>query len=193
MKTIKIACKGAEALNIDDLKELQGELKDLSPEAEAMLWKSIEDDGFAFPFHAWKDPRSRKTYLVSGHQRKRVLVKKRDDEGYVIPKLPVTYVEARDIRHARRRVLQDVAQYGVVTPQGMYDFMVEAKIDYAGLARDFKIPEFDMPSFERGFFPNGDTVDVNFKAKTGSQELDEEGFSKFDHACPKCGFEFDEK
>lgn len=33
----------------------------------------------------------------------------------------------------------------------------------------------------------------NKNNKNGATELDQNDFEKFDHTCPKCGFEFDEK
>lgn len=38
-----------------------------------------------------------------------------------------------------------------------------------------------------------DEINPVIKDVTGAKELSEDDFSEFDHACPKCGFEFDGK
>jgi len=50
---------------------------------------------------------------------------------------------------------------------------------------ELKLADFDVSLL--GF----DEKELEFKEPEGSQELGEDEFSKFDHKCPKCGFEFD--
>lgn len=150
MKTIRVRCQGAESIDLDQLIELQGELKSLSEENYRKLRQEIVSTGYAFPIRCWKKDG---TYtIIGGHQTKRVLMKMRDEEGYLIPSLPVSLVEADSLHEAKRRVLQDVSQYGDVDKQGLYQFTVDAMINPVELSESFKIPDLDMPSFHKEFF-----------------------------------------
>jgi DNA modification methylase len=181
MPTIKIACTGADLLPIDSLLEFQGELKSLSKENYARLKKEIVDTGFAFPFHVWKS--GDKLFLIGGHQRKRTLESMKE-EGFEIPPLPVVYVEATDYKQAKRRVLQDVAQYGTVEKQGLYDFTLDADIKMEDLDASFVIPmiPLDMGSFNAEFFKDAppseepiadaDLQDDDDSGNAGEEEID---------------------
>lgn len=188
MKAIKVACEGVEAIDIAKMKELQGDLKSLSTENYAMLKKEMLDTGFAFPIHLWLDKSTGTRWIVGGHQRKRTLESMRQ-EGYKVPPVPVVYVHAKDIKEARRRVLQDIAQYGQVEHEGLYEFMTEAAIAPGDLAASFKIPEIDMPAFNAEFFH--DDVTGSEEEKKNERDYDQKAPSGFAHTCPRCGFQHD--
>lgn len=189
-RAIRIECKGAETRQLDELVEFQGELKSLSEANYLKFRQELITEGFAFAIHIWKDPSSEKTYVIGGHQRIRTLKKMRDDEGFEIPPLPVSIVFARDWKHAKRRVLQDINQYGKVERQGLYEFMVHADMDVDDIMKSFDIPQVNMESFKAEFFDVPETEDVSFKARKGDRELDESEFQRFDHRCPRCSFEY---
>jgi hypothetical protein len=149
-KQIVIACKGASTADIEDLHELQDDLKELPEAGYEMLKDQILSTGFAFPILVWQDSK-KKLWVVGGHQRKRTLQRLKS-EGFFVPKLPITFVEAANAKEAKRRVLQDVAQYGKINAQGLYDFMDGAKFKYEDVYSSFKLPDFDMGSFETEFF-----------------------------------------
>ncbi len=200
METIRIACTGAARLDIDVLKELQGELKSLSKEAYGMLKKEILTTGFAFPIFVWVNEGTH--WIIGGHQRARTLKTMRN-EGYVIPEIPVIFIEAKDEKEARRRVLQDAAQYGQIERQGLYEFVTEMGLSPGDLASSFKLPELDLPSFNAEFFfdnvgPCIDDTGEGTQLGEGSEpqkgdakEYQPEDFSKFKHKCSRCGFEQD--
>lgn len=150
MKTIRISCQGATTAEVSDLKDLQDDLKELSEASYQALKEEILNTGFAFPIHVWTDPK-KAMWIVGGHQRKRALERLKK-EGFAVPKVPIVLVEAANAKEAKRRVLQDVAQYGKVTPQGLYDFMDVAKFKFEDVYSSFKIPDFDMGAFETKFF-----------------------------------------
>lgn len=183
---VKIACKAAGTIELDDLNELQGNLKILSAESYDRLKHSIGTYGFSFPVHAWKDPKG-KAYILDATQRTRALRKMRD-EGWVVPKLPVAWVSAKDRKEATRKLLAAASQYGEVTPDGLHDFMKKFDIEMADMLEGFKFPEINFSQFEQSYFP--DTKNVSFTAKQGSKELSESDFDEFQHTCPKCGFGF---
>ncbi len=186
-ETIRVAYGKPIPVPISKLNALQGELKELSEQSYVKLRKEIIDTGFAFSPHVWAD-KSGKYWLVDGHQRIATLLRM-EKEGMKIPKIPVTPVEAKDIKEARRRVLQGVSQYGHVTQQGLFDFITAGKMDIEDITLSFDMPEIDLEEFKADFFDKIEPKDVE-----GSQEIFEEDVSsKLVHTCPKCGFSFASK
>ena len=90
-------------LPLDELRFFQGELKELTEVAFHKLRKEILETGFNFAYHAWKNPENNHWYILDGHQRKRVLTKMRDDEGFNVPNLPVVRVMAKNYKAAATR------------------------------------------------------------------------------------------
>lgn len=189
IKTIRIACEGAGTIKIDELIPMQGELKVLSEESYQRLRMSIIELGFSFPVQAWKD--KKKTYILDAHQRVATIKRMRDEEGYKIPPIPVSWVSAISRAEAAKKLLAAASQYGEVTYEGLHEFMKEFNIDMTKLMTEFQFPEINFTQFEQSFFPDEKTV--SFTTKAGSKELGSEEFEDFQHKCPKCGFHFDEK
>lgn len=189
-QSVKIAFeKNMIELSIEELQEFQGNLKSLHSDDYEALKSQILETGFAFPIYVWKSPKNEHK-IIGGHQRLRVL-KQMKLEGIAVPKLPVVVVHADSERMAKQRVLQDASQYGKVERQGLYEFSIENSLDPGMLAKNFKLPEINWPSFNAEFFM--DTVGPSeTKEKQGSVEYSAEDFDKFAHKCPRCGFEFDE-
>lgn len=154
---ITVRCTGAATLNLAELEPFQGELKDLSKEAYESLKNEIVETGFAFPFNVWRS--GGKNYLTGGHQRFRVL-KTLENMGWTIPALPVNWVEAENFKEAKRRVLQDAAQYGKINEDGLYEFMISNEIDAEDLMKSFVLPEVKLPRFVENFFEDGDNDDA---------------------------------
>jgi len=150
IKTIQLACDTKDHLPLEDLEPFQGDLKSLSATEFAKLKGHILKTGFAFPIYVWKSPEGI-NYILGGHQRVRVLTSLKK-EGYVIPSLPVVFIQAASVQDAKKRVLQDVAQFGQVENQGLYEFMTEAGISILDLQQDFKLPDLDMTAFGDEFF-----------------------------------------
>jgi len=176
MKTIRIACDTKDALPLDELQPFQGELKSLSKEDYAKLRKEILETGFAFPVYVWRSPEN-VPFIVGGHQRMRTLKELRDGEQFIIPPVPIVYVHADSFHQAKRRVLQDVAQYGKIENQGLYEFMSEAALSIPELESSFRLPDIDITSFGDEFFrdPTPENIDdappVPLVAKTHMGDL----------------------
>lgn len=149
-KQVLIACEGASTADIKDLHELQDDLKGMDEPSYLAMREEILTTGFAFPIRVWRDAK-KKLWIVGGHQGKHVLTRLQT-EGYSIPKVPISIVHAKNIKEAKRRVLQDITQYGKVKPQGLYDFMIGGGFKYEDIYSSFKLPDFDMGSFETQFF-----------------------------------------
>lgn len=187
-KMIRLACVVEHFIPLEDLVPFQGELKSLSKENYEKLRKEILHTGFAFPVHFWRGADGR-PYIVGGHQRVRVLQELAKEGFKLRDGVPVVEVLASSYQEAKRRVLQDVGQYGHVEEQGMYEFLHESGVDPEDLRKSFDVPGINMDQFIAGHF--GVTKEVSFTAKAGAKELDEGEFQEFDHQCPKCGFHFD--
>ena len=151
MKEIKIAFKeDMVLLSTHEILPFQGDLKSLSKDGYKKLKNEIIETGFAFPIHVWQH--KKKFYSVDGHQRVRV-VEQMKIEGYQFPhKLPCVVVEAKDMKEAKRRVLQGVSQYGKVQEDGLYEFMHDADFSIDEVKDQFDIPDVDLPHFESNFF-----------------------------------------
>lgn len=148
-KTIEIRCHAAATLDIAHMQPFQKDLKSLSKVQFDQLKKAILETGFAFPINIWTDGEN--SYVLGGHQRLRVLQSLRD-EGYDIPPVPVSYIDADSYQQAKVRVLQDVAQYGLIESQGLYEFMDDAEIGVNQLMSDFRLPALNMDEFKAEFF-----------------------------------------
>ena len=184
-KIVRIACEGAGKLALDDLLPFQGELKSLAEEDFMRLRDRILANGFTSPIHVWRN--EGKNFILDGHQRVRTLSEMRK-LGYAVPTLPVDYIEAESYRKAKDVLLSHASQFGRVERDGLYEFVIDAGIDPGALA-GFRLPEIDLPSFNAEFFHDGI---LDGEAATGAKELGSDGFSAFDHKCPRCGFEFDD-
>jgi DNA modification methylase len=152
MKQIRIACKGAIELDYKELNELQGDLKDLSEEDYLKLETEILETGFAFTPHIWKDEKKKKWFLVDGHQRIRVVRVMVEQKGYSCPPIPCSIVEAKDLKEAKRRVLQGTSQYGKMTEDGLYEFSTSAELSLKQLTDSFRLPDIDMEHFGANFY-----------------------------------------
>ncbi len=187
-KTVSISCQGADTIDIDSLADFQGKLKILSDEAFEKLKLSIVELGFSFPVAAWKH--RNKIFILDAHQRVATLKRMRD-EGYFIPNLPVVWVHAKDRHEAAKKLLAATSQYGEVSPDGLYEFMMEFNLSMDEMIESFKFPEINFATFDNSYFAEG--KEVSFTAKIGSKELSEGDFQRFDHVCPKCNFQFSDK
>lgn len=148
-RQIEIKCQGSDLIEIDELTEFQGKLKKLSEEAYQRLKHSILSLGFSFPVAVWKY--RNKSMILDAHQRVTALKRMRS-EGYIIPKLPVVWVEAENPQEAARKVLAATSQYGEVQVDGLHYFMEEFNLEMPDLENTFKFPEIDFDSFRMTYF-----------------------------------------
>lgn len=143
-KTIRIACEGTTTVILDELKELQS-YKELSTEAYGKMKESILKLGFSFPVLFWEDNDGTK-YVIDAHQRKRVLMKMRSEDGFAIPPLPAVRIHAKDKREAKEKILAQESQYGKITQEGLYEFINEEgfELDPIELESFVEIDEFQF-------------------------------------------------
>ncbi len=185
-KMIKISCDTGTQVSYKALLDFQGDLKELSEENFNKLSAEITKTGFAFAPHAWKNPDDKKWYLLDGHQRVKTIARL-VEQGYNIDKLPIVSVQAKSFKEAKRRVLQASSQYGEMTNQGLYNFMLKNDITFDEIVGSFELPTIDLSNLNSLFVPPNDD---EHKLATGSQEISSEQFSTLQHKCPRCGFQF---
>jgi hypothetical protein len=155
-KIIRITCEGAGLMPLTEIKELQGQLKELSVEGYGELKRSILEHGFSFPIEVAVIG-GRPFGVLDGHQRLRTVREMVRREGYSLPggRLPVCFTQCRDREQAGRLILHAISQYGRVQEEGLYSFAHDFKIDPKNLVSDFDIPDFDTERFLTGYFGDG--------------------------------------
>lgn len=175
---IRVRVEGADTINIEALRVLQGDLKTLSKDNYEKLRMSILKFGIISPFHVWKGDSN---WILDGTQRYHTILSM-IKEGFDCPKLPVVWIEAENEAEARRQLLSLVSQYGELQEQGLYEYMHISEISIGELKETFHNPEIKMDmfeaSYEGGQYSPGDESD--------QQSLDE----KKKVTCPECDFEF---
>lgn len=142
MKTIQVTCRGAGIATLEELNSLQGHLKNLSEWNYQKLRGAITGKhGFSFPFAVWRN--KRKLWTVDGHQRLAALLRMKE-EGYKIPPLPIDYVEARNIKEAKEKILLATSQYGRMTEESLGEFLKAGDLNIADLKELVALPEIDL-------------------------------------------------
>ena len=179
-KKVTVSCSSAATIELDEFVPFQGELKTLSEGSYERLKTSILKYGVSFPFYVWEH--KGKKYGIDGHQRDRVLRNMRD-EGYQIPPLPVDFIQARDMREAREKIVVLCSQYGKLSEESIHRFISEAEIDFADFKEVLDLPEIDLDHLEQNWFSSRNFEPVG---------VEEQG--KLDETrqviCPECGHEF---
>ncbi len=125
MKTIKIKCKAAATISLEQLREFQGNLKSLSPKNSEKLRQNILKYGFSAPIFVWQ--KEEEKYILDGKQRMTVLLELKK-EGYEIPPLPVAYIEADSWKEAKKKLLTITSQFGKIEKEGLEEFLLDADI-----------------------------------------------------------------
>lgn len=168
---IKITCKGADLLPFDSLENFQGNLKKITKQNLDKLKKRIIRDGINVPLFVWRV--NDWCRILDGHQRLKALQSLRED-GYVIPMIPVCYIEAEDEKDARQKLLGITSQFGEFEIEELGEWMKELDDDLADTVRlsdgEIKIKNIDNIIF-----------DENLDEEKSNIELNE---------CPKCGFKW---
>jgi hypothetical protein len=129
--TIQINCETKDCLNIAEMTELQGTLKERTDIDYDKIKLSIIKYGFSFPFFVWND--GKKNYILDGHGRFATLCKMQKD-GYEIPDLPVVYISCKDKNEAKQKLLRLNSQYGKMTKESVFDFTDGLEINFDEIA-----------------------------------------------------------
>lgn len=160
-KEIKVTCKGADVLPIDALENFQGNLKKITKENLNKLKKRIIRDGINVPLFVWRV--NDWCRILDGHQRLKALQALRE-EGYIIPLIPVAYIEAENEKDARQKLLGITSQFGEFEIEELNEWMKDFDDSIKDTLRfidtelklDINIPENRIGKADREIHPEHD-------------------------------------
>jgi len=140
IKTISIKCETKDFLKLAEITEFQGELKKRNEEDINKIVKSIKKYGFCYPFFVWKHDGI--NHILDGHGRYAAM-KKLDELGFIIPELPVVYVDCKDEQSARDLLLRLNSSYGKMSKESVLEFIGDFDIDLSNFELAAGIISFD--------------------------------------------------
>lgn len=156
-KQVKITVKDADKFPIADLWEFeptQGELKSLSKENFEKLKQSILKEGYFVPMFVWKN--KNKLNVLDGHQRLRTLKHLKEQDGFVVPRLPYVEIAAKTMQEAKRKLLLITSAYGKIEKDGLYEFI--QGLNETDLVTDYALPEINAGKFLDEYFNDPSNV-----------------------------------
>jgi len=143
-KKIQITCKGQKYVSISNLKNFQGDLKELSKKEFNKLKKSIIKYGFSFPVFVWND------LILDGHQRVYVVLEMMKN-GYTINDIPIVEIDAENEKEASEKLLLASSGYAKITNEGLYEYLSVKDLDALILKDVLDLPTVDMDKFIAGY------------------------------------------
>lgn len=182
---IEINCTGSDTIQLHELTEFQGELKERSAGDVEKIIKSIKKHGFSFPFFVWKN--DGKNNVMDGHGRLLAL-QQMAAAGEEIPPLPCVYISAKDEAEAKEKLLKLNSQYGHMTADSVAAFLGDIQIDFEEIALPSGVIDFITESTAEDFeFPELKSGDrdtmctMNFTLTAAQVEIIKAALSKCDH------------
>lgn len=152
-KKLLISCEGSMVIDFQKLHPMQGNLKTLAKQDMESMIKLMEKHGYSFPIKVWEDNKN-KMWIIGGHQTFKVLTEMKA-QGYEIPMIPIVLIKAKTKKEARKLILVDASAYGKINKKGLKDFILDDEMDLGDFAADFRLPDLDLPSFNKEFFFDG--------------------------------------
>lgn len=143
-KVIRVTCRGAACIPVEDLEAFQGDLKTLGRDQAGKIRESIQRYGFSFPVFVWEDNRGKKK-IIDGHQRLFILRKMLAD-GWALEggAVPVAWIDAKDEHEAKKKILLAASVYARVSEGGIKRFLEEADITLDEIKVFVDIPNIDI-------------------------------------------------
>ena len=166
IKTISIKCETSEKLELADLTEMQGGLKERTDIDYDKIKLSICKFGFSFTFFIWKS--GNKNYLIDGHGRFATLCKMQKD-GYLIPSLPVVYIQCKNKTEAKQKLLRLNSQYGKMTKESVLEFAEDIDLNFDEIALPDTVIDFSESEEIAETEGDDDIPDVDEKEKPNSE------------------------
>ena len=168
---ITVTCSVKDTLPLRALAEFHPYLKQRVHSDLQTVMSSIYRYGIAFPFFVWKH--GEVNYILDGNGRFAALRRAMFD-GVTVPDLPVVYIEADDETQAEQLLLRLNSRYGVITPEGLQDFIGDVEINLD----DVRLP--DIPDL---------SAVINYMVTPAGTSYDdeEEEPRKLVVYCPECG------
>lgn len=122
------------------MKVFQGALKERTDVDYDKIKLSIIKFGFSFPFFLWKD-KDGNNYLIDGTGRFETLCKMQKD-GYLIPDLPVVFIQCKDKKEAKQKLLRLNSQYGKMTKESVLEFAEDIDLNFDEIALPDSVIDF---------------------------------------------------
>ena len=157
------------------MTEFQGTLKSRTDEDIEKAKKSILKFGWSFPVFVWKNKDV--NYIIDGHARK-IVLQKLEEEGYLIPELPVVYVECKNRAEAKQKLLRLNSTFGKLTKESVLEFAEDLEINFDEISLPDTVIDFSDQSEEPQETTGDDEVpEVEEKAVSQRGEIYELGNS----------------
>lgn len=121
-------CKTNDFLTLAEISEFATDIKNRTSHDIDRLKVSIKENGFLFPLFIWKG----RNVILDGKARFLALKQLKED-GFLLDKIPVVFVEAKDEQEAKEKVLQVNSRYGKITEGSLNFFAKDCKIDLSDL------------------------------------------------------------
>lgn len=163
---IEIKCSTKDTLNLSEITEFQGNLKERDNTDYEKIERSIRKHGFSFPFFIWKHDGV--NHCLDGHGRLGA-IKRLVAQGEKIPPLPVVYVDCKDEADAKELLLKLNSHYGQMTAQSVADFLGDLKIDFADLALPEGILDLSSTLLPEETINDDETPDVELEEEPDSK------------------------
>jgi len=160
ISTIFVKCDNEKTLELAEMTELQGGLKERTDIDYDKIKLSIIKYGFSFPFFVWND--GKKNYILDGHGRFETLCKMQKD-GYLIPPLPVVYIQCKDKAEAKQKLLRLNSQYGKMSKESVLEFAEDIDLNFDEIA----LPDTTI-NFSEGGLDGSEEImpaEVDYKAE----------------------------
>ena len=139
IKSISIKCETKDYLDWHNITEFQGGLK-IRDDADIEKAKtSILKYGWSFPFFVWVSGKT--NYCLDGHARIKVL-KALEEEGYLIPELPVVYIQAKNKTEAKQKLLRLNSNFGHFTKESVLEFAEDIDLNFDEIALPDTVIDF---------------------------------------------------
>lgn len=175
IQTISIKCDNEKTLELAEMTELQGGLKERTDIDYDKIKLSIIKYGFSFPFYIWKSGKT--NYILDGHGRFETLCRMQKD-GYIIPPLPVFYIKAKDKAEAKQKLLRLNSTYGKMTKESVLEFAEDLEINFDEISLPDTTIDFSDQTEETPETEGDDAVpEVEEKAVSKRGEMYELGNS----------------
>lgn len=165
---IKIKCETKDTLELYQLTEFQGSLKERENADYEKIERSIIKHGFSFPFFVWEHDGI--NHVLDGHGRIGAL-NRMVASGEQIPPLPVVYVKCKDENEAKEILLKLNSQYGRMTAESVKDFIgdLDIEIDDLALPDGFLDLNFEIDDIDAETKGDDDAPEVNEEEEPDSK------------------------
>lgn len=193
-RVVEINCQAAEVAEIENLTEFQGDLKKLSDKNYNKFKSNILQYGIISPLHIWISEEHNSNFVLDGHQRIRTLARMRR-EGYVVPPIPVVFIQAKNMQDAKEQVVALSSQYGEASIDSFEKYIISYDLDINKFKDFAAIPNIDIDKMIKNAEKLAkETLEkVNNNVEESLASNDKLSASHLVHTCPNCGHKFGKK